>query len=91
MDPPTRPRAQIFVVVAQVPYEIRGLTVADRPVMGDAGDSAERIVTFVGGGVDLADDRVFGPGHGAQRSHRRTDTLAAVVAAHGLQRSWRLG
>ncbi|OBK81164.1 hypothetical protein A5650_03020 [Mycobacterium sp. 1164985.4] len=59
--------------------------------MGDAGDPAERIIAFVGRGVHLADDRMFGPGHGGQRGHRRTDTVAAVVVAHGLQRSRRLG
>ncbi|KUI13920.1 hypothetical protein AU191_12690 [Mycolicibacterium acapulense] len=66
MDSPSGPCPQILVVIAQMPHQIRRLTVADRPVVGDARDAAECVVGFVGRGVHLADDRVFGPGHRGQ-------------------------
>jgi hypothetical protein len=83
---------QILVVITQMPYQIADLGVAERPVVRDAGDAAQCVVLVgVGGGVDLADDRVFGTGHGGQLGHRRSHTVAAVMAAHRFQRPRRVG
>jgi hypothetical protein len=95
VDAPTGPRAQVLVVVAQMPHEIGDSSLAgavgDRPVVGDAGYPAQRVVRLVAWGVDLADDRVLGAGHRGERGHGGPHTVAAVVAAHRLQRARRVG
>ncbi len=59
--------------------------------MSDARDAAQRVVGILACGVHLADDRVFGPVDGGQCGHRGADPIAAVVMAHRLQRSRRVG
>jgi hypothetical protein len=86
VDPPARPRAQILIVVPQMPYQVSDVPVGDRPVVSDARDAAQRIVGVVPGGVHLADDRVFGSGHRGQRGHRLPHPFPAVVMAHRLKR-----
>ncbi len=82
---------EIFVVIAQMPDQVRDLPVGDGPMVSNARDAAQCIVGVVPGGVHLADDRVFGPGDGGQRSHRGAHTVAAVVVPHRLQCSRRVG
>jgi hypothetical protein len=94
VDPPAGRCPQVFVVIAQMPDQIGDLTFADRPVVGDTGDPAQRVVGAVAGCIHFADDRMLGAGHRGrvgQRCHRGPDTVAAVVPAHRLQRPGRLG
>ena len=91
VDPPARPRAHVFVVVAQMPHEIAGFPVGDGPMMGNARDAAQRIVGVVGGGIHLTNDGVFGPGDGGERGHCGADAAAPMVMTHRLQRSERVG
>src|SRR4029078_1108224 len=44
VNPPPGPRAQILVVVTQMPHHIAYLSISDRPVGGDARDADQRIV-----------------------------------------------
>ena len=62
MNAPAGPRAQVFVVVAQVPDQVGDLIGVDAEMMCDAGDSAQCIVGVRAWRVDLADDRVLGAG-----------------------------
>jgi hypothetical protein len=91
VDPPARPRAQVLVVVAQVPHQVGDLPAGDGPVVSDACDPAQRIVGVVAGGIHLTNDGVFGSGYRGQRGHRLPHPLAAVVMAHRLKRSGRVG
>jgi hypothetical protein len=90
MDAPAGPRAQVLVVVAQVPDEVRRLGTADAEMMCDASDPAQRVVGVRAGGIDLPDDRVLGAGDPRQRRHRRTHTVAALMVADGLKRPRRI-
>ncbi|OBA92152.1 hypothetical protein A5662_21465 [Mycobacteriaceae bacterium 1482268.1] len=89
MYAPARSRAQILVVVAQVPEQI-GEPVAGAEMVCDAGDPAQRVVCVRAGGVDLADDRVLGAGEARQRRHCRADTVAALVVADRVKRPRRV-
>jgi hypothetical protein len=91
VDAPARPHPHVLVVIAQVPHQIAVLPVGDGPVVRNAGDAAERVIALVAGSVDLADNRVFGSGDGGQRRHRGAHTVTSVMAAHRLQRPWRVG
>jgi hypothetical protein len=87
VDTPPRRGAQVFVVVAQVPHQVR----VGRPVMGHAGDPAQRVAGVVAGGVHLADDRVLGPGDRLERRQRFTHTRATAMDTHRLERPRRVG
>jgi hypothetical protein len=91
VDPPTGLGPQVFVVVAQVPRQIRDLVGVARPMVGDARDAAQRIVRFLAACVHLADDGVFGAVNGRERRHRRVDAVVATVKAHRFERVWRVG
>ena len=91
MDAPTCPGAQVFVVVSQVPDQVGQLAAARRPVVGDAGDAAQRVVGLGAGGVHLTDDRVFGPFDGRQGVHRGTHTGSAELHAYRSQFTRRVG
>jgi hypothetical protein len=91
MDPPARRRPHVLVVVAQVPHEVGDLRTGDTPVMGDAGDPAERVIGFIAGGIHLADDRVFGARDVSERSHRRAHTVTATAMTDRPQHVWRAG
>jgi hypothetical protein len=91
VDPPARPRVQVFVVVAQMPHQIAGVPVGDRPMVSDARDAAQRVIGVVPGGIHLADDRVFGSADGGERSHRSADAVPAMVMAHRLECSGWVG
>jgi hypothetical protein len=90
VDPPPRLRAQVLVVVAEMPDEIGHLVVATRPVVRDGRDAAQRVTRLRPGGVHLADDRVLGALH-RQRFHRGADAVAAQQQPNRLQRAWRIG
>jgi hypothetical protein len=90
MNPPSGRRPQVFVVVPQMPDQIGDLISCNGPVVRDAGDPAQRVVGTLTGRVHLADDRVLGAGDLGwvrQARHRRPDTVAAMMAAYGLQRA----
>jgi hypothetical protein len=76
---PTEPRAQVFVVVAQMPDQIGKLSVGDTEVVCDASDSAQRVAGIRPGCIDLADDCVLGAREAGQARHRAADTVAATV------------
>ena len=59
VDAPAGTRAQVFVVVAQVPHQVGDLAVAEGPMVCHTGDAAQRIVGVRAGGIHLADDRVL--------------------------------
>ena len=90
MDAPAFRRAQVLVVVAQMPHQIGRGIAGHRPVVGHACDPAQRVVAVIAPGVHLADDRVLGAGHPGQRRQRSAHPVAAVVAAHRVQRFWRV-
>lgn len=85
MEAPAGPRAQVFVVVPQMPYQVACLLTADAEVVCKAGDSPQCVVGVRAGGVDLAEDRVFGAGEAGERRHRGPDTVAALVVADRIQ------
>jgi len=62
-----------------MPHQVGDLLVCGGPVVGDAGDAAQRVVEVLAGGVHLADDRVLGAGHRGQRAQRRPHPVAAAV------------
>jgi hypothetical protein len=85
VDAPAGPGAQVFVVVAQMPYQIGDLVVGDAPMVRDAGDAAQRIVGVRPGRVHLADDRVLCARDTCQRGHRRSHAVAAPAVADGIK------
>lgn len=87
VDAPAGPRAQVLVVVAQMPDQVGRLIVAHAEVVCDAGDAAQRVVGVRTGRVDLAHDRVLGARNARQRRHGRVDTVTALVATDGVKRS----
>lgn len=91
MEPPAPRRAQVFVVVTEVPHHVGGGFPGDGPMVGHAGDPAQRVVGIVTAGVHLADDRMLGPRHGGKSRQCRADAVAAMVAAYRIQRSRRVG
>ena len=91
VDPPARPRAHVFVVVAQMPHESAGFPVGDGPMVSDACDAAQRIAGVVAGGIHLTNNGMFGAGNGGERCHRGPDAVTPVTSAHRLQRSGRVG
>jgi hypothetical protein len=90
VDTPAGPRAQVLVVVAQVPDEVRRLGTAHTEMMCDARDPAQCVVGVGAGGIDLADDRMLGAGDFRQRCHCRADTVATLMVADGLKRPRRI-
>jgi hypothetical protein len=84
VDAPARASAQVLVVIAQMPDQVARLLVADAEVVRDAGDSAQRVVGFRAGCVDLADDRVLGSCNVGQHRHRRADPVAALAETDGV-------
>ena len=85
VNAPTGPRAQVFVVVAQVPHQIRDLIDVPCPVMRDARDATQCVVGFRASGVDLADDRVLGAVDGRERCHGCAHPVATAVRSHRFQ------
>ena len=59
VDAPAGTRAQVFVVVAQMPHQIGDLISVGSPVVCDTRDAAQRVIAVVARGIDLADDRVL--------------------------------
>jgi len=90
VDAPSRLRAQVLVVVAQVPDQIVHLITRPGPVVGDGRDAAERIVGLGHVRVHLADDRVLGALH-HQGGHGGADAGAALQHAYRLERSRWIG
>ena len=76
---PAGARAQVFVVIAQMPDQIRHLLIGDAEMMCDACDSTQRIVEVRAGRIHLADDRVLGARETGQGRHRGAYTVAAAV------------
>ena len=99
MDAPAGLGAQIFVVVAQMPDQVRDSPASGRcpqfigeaPMMGDTGNAAQRVIGVRSGGVDLADDRVFGAVDSGKRAQRRAHAVVAPVPVDGLKESRRVG
>ena len=85
VDPPARTRAQIFVVVAQVPGQVGHVIAVDGEMVCNTGDSTERIVGVASRSEDLADYRVLCPRNARQRRHRRPDAVVAAVDADGVE------
>jgi len=85
VNAPTGPRAQVFVVVAQVPGQVGHVIAVDGEMVCDTGDSAERIVGVASRSEDLADYRVLCPRNARQRRHRRPDAVVAAVDADGVE------
>jgi hypothetical protein len=82
---PTGPRAQVFVVVAQMPDQIVRLSVGDAEVVCDASDSAQRVAGIRAWCIHLADDRVLGAGQAGQARHRASYTVATAVREDGIE------
>ena len=61
------------------------------PVMGDAGNAAQRVMGFGAVRIHLADDRVFGAHHIGNGGHGRADPVAAGELADGFQMPGRVG
>ncbi|ORU97122.1 hypothetical protein AWB94_30760 [Mycolicibacterium canariasense] len=82
VDAPARRRAQVLVVVAQVPHHVvdtAGLRRAATPVMGNAGDPAQRVSGFRTGGVHLTHDGVLGALDRGKGCHGRANTRVAIL------------
>ena len=89
--PPVR-CAQILVVVAQVPHQIRSRAISvQRPVVCDTGDASQRVTAVVAGRINLTDDRVLGAGDPRERCQRGPHAGSAVMRAHRVQGSRRIG
>jgi hypothetical protein len=73
-----------------MPDQVGDLLARDGPMVGDARDSAQRVVGILTGGVHLADDRVFGSVHAGQGGHRSAHTIMPMVGAHRLERTRRI-
>jgi hypothetical protein len=91
VDSPACLRAQVLVVVAQVPHQIGHLAVPLGPVVGDAGDATQRIVGLGRRGVHLAHDRVLGPVDASQGVHRGAHAGFAKLHADRIELMGRIG
>jgi hypothetical protein len=91
MDAPPRLRAQVFVVIAEVPDQIGHLAVATSPMVGDGRDAPQRVAGLRPVGIHLADDGVLGALDRQECIHRGADAVAALLQPNRLQRMWRIG
>jgi hypothetical protein len=68
-----------------MPDQVVDLIVADAPMMGDAGDSAQRVVRVRPRGIHLADDRVLGADNTRKCGHRGADAVAPPAVADRIE------
>jgi hypothetical protein len=79
MYSPAESRAQVFVVVAQMPNQIGRLSVGDAEMVCQASNPAQRIVGIRAWRIDLADDRMLGARETGQGRHHAAYTVGATV------------